>query len=80
MNLQNLPLPKDSLTGQAPLLENPPQKFLPKRKINRVLHQTEICYNQIQKVISIEKIADLGTLVTSPLAFNFVGNLYHKGY
>lgn len=80
MRLQKLPLPKYLLTAQAPSLENPPQKLLPTRKINRVLHWTEICYNQSQKVISIEKIADLGTLVTSPLAFHFVRNLHHKGY
>lgn len=75
MRLQNLPLPIYLLTAQAPSLEKPPQKLLPTRKINRVLHWTEICCNQIQKVISIEKIADLGTLVTSPLAFHFVSNL-----
>lgn len=65
MSLQNLPLPKDLLTAQAPPLENAPQKLLPKRKINRVLHRTEICYNQVQKVISMEKIAGLGTSISN---------------
>lgn len=58
--LKKLPLPKDALATQTPPLENPPQKLLPKRKINRVLHQKERCYNQVQEVINMEKMADLG--------------------
>lgn len=43
------------------LLLRIPQKYCFQRgKVNRVLHWTERCYDQVQEVVNMEKMADLG--------------------